>query len=603
MKIKSIDIKRYRSINNLKINVIDGTPLILCGANNVGKTNFLRALKLFFELDKNQFDVKCDIPYDIAEGKRGKGYNSSITVTFVGENNIEYNITATFTKKKELGNILDIKAKEINNANKDVKAITKEYAEEIIKSHRFLFIEASNINIPKVIEEIIDSEVLPLGLDRKRSHQTTPLKKLKDFIEESKKSVVDIENEIGGILNDFITKIPGINNENWKIKILFPQYEKLREALSGLIDFTLYDGNDRKMETKGSGIQRTILLALMQYISKRSNKNIIWGVDEPEAFLQPSLQKQTADIFREISKKDNVLLTTHSQHFINVSNLDNTYLFEAKYEKKEYARRKNETFYKVSTFTNERISSFEKAQNIKKHLGMERNDNWEIMPFNLLVEGEEDKNYITILVEKCGFKIPNILVSGGTTKIKGYLQFLLEFCKETNFKSYPPVVPPVVPRVVCLLDHDEAGKKEYEPLSNPKSIAKYKKYFNLEVKFINRFDGKKDYGFNYEIEDLIYPDILREVANKFLKNKGYRKISLAQLNTITSAANDKNCILKNFTDFTRTNNPRKNPLNLEGERIKLSISKLACEHIKSIDIGPLDSKYPEVKKFIERIIK
>ena len=103
MKIKSIEIKRYRSINNLTINVIDGTPLILCGANNVGKTNFLRALKLFFELDKNQFDAKCDIPYDIAEGKRGKGYNSSITVTFVCENNIEYNITATFTRKKELG--------------------------------------------------------------------------------------------------------------------------------------------------------------------------------------------------------------------------------------------------------------------------------------------------------------------------------------------------------------------------------------------------------------------------------------------------------------------------------------------------------------------
>ena len=564
--------------------MIDGTPLILCGANNVGKTNFLRALKLFFELDKNQFDAKCDIPYDIAEGKRGKGSNSSITAVFVDENNT-YNITATFTRKKGLGNLLDIKA------NNNGKEITKEEAERIIKSHRFIFIEASNINIPKVIEEIIDSEVLPLGLDRRRSHQTTPLKKLKDFIEESRKSVEDIENEIGRILNDFITKIPGINNENWKIKILFPQYEKLREALSGLIDFTLYDGNDRKMETKGSGIQRTILLALMQYISKRSDKNIIWGVDEPEAFLQPSLQKQTADIFRELSKQHNIFLTTHSQYFIDVSNLDNTYLFEAKYEKKEYARKKNETFYKVSTFTNEKISSFEKAQNIKEHLGMQRNDNWEIMPFNLLVEGEEDKNYITALVEKFEFKTPNILFSGGVNKIKGYLQFLSEFCEEANFK----------PRVVCLLDHDEAGKSEFESLSA--SINKYKKYFNLEIKFICRFDGMKDKDYDYEIEDLIYPDILKEVANKFLKNKGYRQISDTQLKTITHTANDKNCILKKFTDFTRTNNTNKSQLNFEEEGIKRYISKLACEYIKSIDIGGLDSQYPKVKQFIKEIIE
>ena len=47
MKIKSIDIKRYRSIDDLKLVIDTSTNFIsICGPNNVGKTNVLRALNL-----------------------------------------------------------------------------------------------------------------------------------------------------------------------------------------------------------------------------------------------------------------------------------------------------------------------------------------------------------------------------------------------------------------------------------------------------------------------------------------------------------------------------------------------------------------------------
>src|SRR3970040_370483 len=46
MKIKSITIKRFRSIMNLTLNIDELSYLItICGANNSGKTNVLRALE------------------------------------------------------------------------------------------------------------------------------------------------------------------------------------------------------------------------------------------------------------------------------------------------------------------------------------------------------------------------------------------------------------------------------------------------------------------------------------------------------------------------------------------------------------------------------
>jgi AAA15 family ATPase/GTPase len=48
IRIESIHIKRFRSINDLTLN-IDSTYNIVtvCGQNNVGKTNILRAISLF----------------------------------------------------------------------------------------------------------------------------------------------------------------------------------------------------------------------------------------------------------------------------------------------------------------------------------------------------------------------------------------------------------------------------------------------------------------------------------------------------------------------------------------------------------------------------
>lgn len=73
-KITRIHIHHYRSISDLVIDLpTNEEPTVICGPNNVGKTNILRALNLFCH---ENYIPEDDVPYHIAEGSRGQGFKS-----------------------------------------------------------------------------------------------------------------------------------------------------------------------------------------------------------------------------------------------------------------------------------------------------------------------------------------------------------------------------------------------------------------------------------------------------------------------------------------------------------------------------------------------
>ena len=107
IKIKEIDIHNFRSISKMTIKLNDNNFYSICGANNVGKTNFLRALDLFFSTGTEKFEPNIDIPYHIAYGSRGQGYKSEISITF-DDGTYLYKIKKIFSANKENGRTLNI---------------------------------------------------------------------------------------------------------------------------------------------------------------------------------------------------------------------------------------------------------------------------------------------------------------------------------------------------------------------------------------------------------------------------------------------------------------------------------------------------------------
>ena len=86
--ITDITINRFRSIISLSLHISRQENLIaLCGKNNVGKTNTLRAINLFF--NPKSFQRTIDMP-KIKNATGGQAIYSRIEVTFYDDKNGEY---------------------------------------------------------------------------------------------------------------------------------------------------------------------------------------------------------------------------------------------------------------------------------------------------------------------------------------------------------------------------------------------------------------------------------------------------------------------------------------------------------------------------------
>lgn len=572
-KLNSFHVKKYRSLMDVEIELNSNSPSIICGENNIGKTNVLRAMNLFFNYinDSELFLPESDIPHHIFYGSRSQSSKTELIGKFELEG-VKQSLKMTCSHTGEV-------SYQLNN-----KKIEFEKASEILNKFSFLFIESNNVNLPLITSEVLEKEGL-LPLDKKRAKQSKPLEKLREFIELAQEAIKDIEGEINkyfSALTDFDGILKGKS-----IKINFAEFDRLRDIVKTMTEITLYDGNDTSIASKGSGAQRAVFMALMQYVSNNSKKKIIWGIDEPEVFLQPKLQKKLSSVINEIVEKNNhqVVVTTHSQHFIKLTDLSHTYIFEGKISKKSYRRRPGKTYYETNTAPIKTDSSFDKASLIKDHLGIAGNDGWDVLPYNILVEGEEDKKYLELLLNSLNIPVPNIIWSGGASKIAGYLQFYNSFANDLDYK----------PVFVCIFDNDDEGMSQRNKIK-PRSFT------NITVRNVDlpRYDHavpKK--GIDWEIEDFLPPDLILKAVDQILQANKYKKIGIKAHRERTQQAHMDTQILKYAEHCARIKNPKLQPFSFDNEGRKKEVCMCVCNiDTSSHQIELTD----EQKKFLEELV-
>lgn len=245
----SFHVIRYRSLIDVKIDINNSSPVVICGENNIGKTNFLRALNLFFNHDFHEdlFNPSDDIPHHIYQGSRGCRTNTELTGVFrVGEKNTSIKVI--------FENSGDVTYKV------DSKAADKDEVINVLSKFHFLLVESHNVDLPTLISTILEKDGL-LKLDNQRAKQTQPLQKLKEFIELSQKAISEIEKGIN-VCFEQLTDFDGILKGK-QIKISFAEFERLRDVVKTMTSITLFDGNNHGIASKGSGAQRAVFLALI----------------------------------------------------------------------------------------------------------------------------------------------------------------------------------------------------------------------------------------------------------------------------------------------------------------------------------------------------
>lgn len=87
-------------------------------------------------------------------------------------------------------------------------------------------------------------------------------------------------------------------------------------------DFLLEDdGVSTTADSKGTGLQRALALAVIQlYAKSNSSVPLIFLLDEPETFLHPRAQDKLIEALRHISENNQIFITTHSPYLLKSFN-------------------------------------------------------------------------------------------------------------------------------------------------------------------------------------------------------------------------------------------------------------------------------------------
>lgn len=591
MKIRSVQIKRFRSILNLKLE-LDSLEHIatICGANNAGKTNILRAINLFF--NPQNYNASEDSPNHKFYGSRGGKVYPEITLDFE-ENDIIYRITKAF----DIDGVSKLTGEKIISRT-EKQTLDASSIKSLLNKISFFYIPSINISFPDLINNLIE-EIYDLEYSKARfSGLKSELKKSFDnYIT----GLVEVLNELAEEIKPTFQEF----NENWEVGFEYvSDVKKFRDLISNDVDFFFNDKSNRNIEAKGSGLQRLgFILMHSRILSKIKNKQPILLIDEPDIYLHQGLQKKLKSHLENLCPKSQIIITSHSPVFIDSYNLRNTFLLDLEIGEKILYQRTNKEFYPLNTC----LVDIEKStghQKIREYLGIELDEYDLLNDYNIMVEGDSDKKFIEETSRFFSIKNANIIPTHGVSKYEKYLDFYNSFYKDK----------PIKPRIRLIFDNDSAGREEYKKIFSKNAKRNYQS-LEITCEFIPNCFGEKpkhsdvmnnNVKSNYEIEDFIYPEVLVEIANNILSKRSFHKVSWRDINKRLEANSHKNKgILYNFDSIKNDKNPENgHQIDCTNEQVKKGIAisyELQANKILSKKFQEYDIKYPEVKKYLIEI--
>lgn len=586
ISIEKIKIERFRSILKLELSIDTSFNLVsICGQNNVGKTNTLRAINLFF--NPEEYDIFLDRPV-LKQAQGGASIDPTITITFFNsDNSFYYEISRSlkeYEENKQFSGLKGCKYEKKNTQKISNVELKNDEISSLLKEIRFRYIESINIDIPNLIEDltenIIDVEYTKTRLSKTKKELYNAYKKYTEGLQE----ILDIfSDKISETFNNF--------KSEWDIKFHVPSsVQTFRDLISNDVELRIDDGGGFNTEQKGSGLQRLAVILLNFEILKRmEDKSHIICIDEPDIYLHQGLQKKLKNFFEKNFEKIQIFYTTHSEIFIDSNLLRNVKLLDAEIEKK-WSTRKNKEIDVVKT-KEIKLDIDEGYDKICEHLGIEKIDLKELERENILVEGNCDKKYLEGLGQYFRLKIPKIISMDGISNVEKYLYYYSSYYSSNN-KGFKP-------KIKVLFDNDNAGRKQFNQIKN-------KKYQELDIDMVllkNYLGNSEEKNINHEIEDFIYPEIIVYLTNEILKNINLELISQEEVDKKLSAS--KSLSSKGILEFIEYKKNDNNPENgniivLNTPSHKKNMAEkfnLEDKEISNI-IKENRNKYPFVEEFI-----
>lgn len=301
--IKSIQIRKFRSIKSLTRDLMPSHLNIFVGQNDKGKSNILRALNLFFnnETDAGQaFRFEDDYCY---HADTGTGTRREIRIDLEIDpprGRFKHAKPLRWTKHwKRDGSIIQ-------------ERVVIETGEKL---------SASN-NVSKWLDKLRYRYVPAI---KGKDYFTILMGELHDVLNEAHRDVLAHQGE------EFITGIQQVTNEITSelqgqigIANTIQVPSDFRSLFSNLDFGSRIDGNTYHLKQRGDGIKVRHIPVILKYMSDEE-KNIsipgyvkpdtIWGFEEPENNLELRYAFELAKTFKDYSREIQIFITTHSPAF------------------------------------------------------------------------------------------------------------------------------------------------------------------------------------------------------------------------------------------------------------------------------------------------
>lgn len=475
MKVSKISISNFRSIekvDNLSLNSFS----VFVGQNNHGKTNFFEAIEWFYNGGDEEEIIR-------------KGKNKDdvfVELEFVGSQEGLTRI-GTLTHKTKISNIIgDNDTIRVRRKLSDVKKryyISYEGKEidfglgidnallDFFPKLQFVKTETSLKEVTKYGRKTPMSEMLSEVLEQVLDNEAAS-KEYTDF----KNNFNKLFGEHGAVGKGLVSigeKVNAYVNKQFECESVsfipnLPTFDDIFKNITTNVN----DGTETTAEEKGDGMQRALMLAIIQTYAdyRRQNENskdFVFLIDEGELHLHPSAQRSLKNALLELSDSgDQILLTTHSSVLI---------ADESPAQKLFKVEKINHI-----TFLNE-INDFEKQYVVFDLLGGNPIDL--LLPSNILiVEGYSEVKFLRAIVQRFypdfSEKIQIVPANGDITKQDKSITFL-----DMAYEYFRSKKNPYFDKVVVIVDGpNTANQTEYIKFKkkNPELIAG-QRYFELPV--------------------------------------------------------------------------------------------------------------------------
>ncbi len=560
MKFNSINIQNFKSINKLKITNIENT-LILVGKNNTGKTiiiDAIRAVVSDYEIKESDFfnrheDIIMEFELELAIEDISSFYKHGLL-----KKNIDFELwVKEFTEELSVNVIEDkyiVFFKYIINIQGETKYLDKLNKEnslikEILPKIYFIDHTRNTTSIHKDIFKFQGND----SLDNLRQKlcikdETKECKNCFECIEDINKKLPQdltihetaklMQYKLFNInLNNFSEKINNYMDKNGTYFYDIKYNIEYNVDNMCNVETTLYNINNERLgsvDTMGAGIKSIYILSLLEAYSEDENKipSIIL-IEEPEIYLHPQLQKTASEILYNLSKKNQVIFSTHAPSMIT-----------------NFSMKQIRQVILDKNF-NTTISENTDIDDILDDLGYTANDFMNVS-FVFIVEGKQDFNRLPLLLEKYYSEIYDesrklkrisIITTNSCTNIKTYanLKYINKLYLKDQFlmiRDSDGKNPTMLKKQLCNYYYErELQDKNNIPRVKPENVLVLK-YYSFENYFLNP-TVMTQIGI-IPNEDSFYNILYGKYRDYLYKLNGFKKIHDINQSKIKSKQDIKN---------------------------------------------------------------